>query len=117
MAKAQLTGTISVSETTPRLVTLWELYTYEFKGDRVEGKRKWSIWFPNGEHGLKSGDWVEVKGDLSTKAVEWTAPSGDVKHLVDHIINEPTLVAHNPAEPAPKVRDLDDEAKYGGMPF
>jgi hypothetical protein len=117
MATATVNGKITVSETTPRLVTLWEQYTYEFQGTTKEGKRKWSLWFQTDAHNLKTGDWLEARGQLSTKAVEWTTPEGNVKNLVDHIINEPTIVTHNPGEVAPKPRDLDDEAKYGGMPF
>jgi len=117
MAKATVNGKITVSETTPRLVTLWEQYTYEYQGTTKEGKRKWSLWFTTDSHNLKSGDWLEAQGQLSTKAVEWTTPEGNVKNLVDHILNEPTILTHNPGEPVAKPRDLDDEAKYGGPPF
>jgi hypothetical protein len=119
MASATVNGKITVSENTPRLITLWELYTYEFQGTTKEGKRKWSLWFITDHHGLKTGDWIEAKGQLSTKAVEWTTPEGNVKNLVDHILNEPTLLVHKTeeAKPTERVRDLDDEAKYGGLPF
>lgn len=117
MAKVQINGTISVSEMYPRLVTLWEQYDYEYKGEPKQGKRKWSVWFITDAHGLATGDWVELNGSLSTKAVEWNTPGGDVKNLVDHIVNNPELINHKPKAPAEKPRDLDDEAKYGGMPF
>lgn len=123
MAKATLNGDVSISETTPRLVTLWETFTYTYKDETKEGKRKWSLWFDTDAHGLSKGDWIEVSGELGTKAVEWTATDGTLKHLVDHIINEPQILKHvakgrAEAPVVEKVRDLDDERKYGsGIPF
>jgi hypothetical protein len=121
MAEVTLTGVIGEpSETTPRRVTLWETFTYEKNQALLEGKRKWTIWFMDAGHGLVKDDWVELRGSLSTKVFDWTAQDGTAKQLVDHIVNGPEIVQHkrkNTDEPAPVVRDLDDERKYGSAPF
>lgn len=121
MAEVTLNGVIGeLSETTPRRVTLWETFTYEKNQALLEGKRKWTIWFRDGNHGLVKDDWVELRGSLSTKVFDWTAQDGTAKQLVDHIVNAPEMVNHKRKETAtetPVVRDLDDERKYGSAPF
>ena len=115
MASVTFSGKVTANDKNDRLLTLWEEYTYEFKGEIKTGKRKWTLWFMK-PHGLATGDWIEVRGDLSTKSVEWTTPEGDVKHLVDHIINGPELLRHQSNQPIE--RDLDDASKYGdSVPF
>jgi hypothetical protein len=115
MAVVIISGEAKVSESRKSL-TIWEDFVVEYAdGNKFERKRKWQVWFSQAIQGIESGDWVEIKGELGTK-LETYEKDGETKSAVGHSINEPTLLqvkqkAHE------KPRDLDDEAKYGNMPF
>jgi hypothetical protein len=117
MASVIINGEVKVSESR-KSVTLWEDFIVEYKdGNKFERKRKWTIWFDQ-QTSLETGDWVEIKGELSTK-VETYEKDGETKTAVGHTINNPALLQLKPNSDAPatKPRDLDDEAKYGTAPF
>lgn len=95
--------------------TIWEEFFYEFKGDKREGKRRWTIWM-NQEHTFLDGDRVDVIGELSTKSVEWQTPEGETKNLVDHILNSPKVTLLGSVAPKERIIDEDDLRKYGA-PF
>lgn len=117
MAVVIINGEAKVSESR-KTVTIWEDFIVEYKdGNKFERKRKWTVWFDQ-QTPIENGDWVELKGELTTK-LETYEKDGETKTAVGHTINEPVILQHKPKidTPAPKVRDLDDEAKYGGMPF
>jgi hypothetical protein len=116
MAKVIVSGDVKVSES-GKQVTLWEVYDYTFKGEHgfvtKEARRKWVIWFEF-ESPLRSGDWVELEGQFSSKIGFWVK-DGETKNVVDHVINDPRILQHKPM-PQDKPVDVDDQAKYG-LPF
>ena len=118
MAKVIISGEAKVSESRKSL-TIWEDYIAEYAdGNKYERKRMWTVWFQQPIQTIETGDWVELKGELSTK-LETYEKDGEEKTAVGHTINHPVILQHK-AKEAPveaKPRDLDDEAKYGGMPF
>lgn len=116
MATVQVHGTAKVSES-KRTVSIWEEFTVTYKdGNSFERKRKWTVWF-NNEVSFNTGDWIEVKGELSTKTGSYEK-DGETVQTVEHSINEPKLlqVSAKTQEKVPTV-DLDDLAKYGNAPF
>jgi hypothetical protein len=116
MATVIVSGDVKVSESRKQVI-LWETYDYSYKAEhgfvKKEAKRKWVIWF-EGSHAIESGDWVEIEGSFSSRIGSWEK-DGETKSVVDHVINEPVIRVHNPAIKT-KI-DLDDQAKYGNMPF
>ena len=114
MALVIISGEAKVSESR-RSLTVWEDFVVEYAdGNKFERKRKWQVWF-NGITDINSGDWVEIRGELGTK-LETYEKDGETKSAVGHSINDPEVLRVR-AKAEQKPRDLDDEAKYGGMPF
>jgi hypothetical protein len=114
MALVIIQGEAKVSESRKSL-TVWEDFIVEYAdGNKFERKRKWQVWF-NGLTDINTGDWVEIKGELGTK-LETYEKDGETKSAVGHSINDPQVLQVK-AKAEQKPRDLDDEAKYGGMPF
>jgi hypothetical protein len=116
MAKVTISGDAKVSDSRTS-VTIWEDFIVEYKdGNKFERKRKWTVWFNQAQQTIETGDWVEISGELGTK-LETYEKDGETKTAVAHSINDPHVIQVKSKEPVTKVRDLDDEAKYGGMPF
>lgn len=114
MALVIIQGEAKVSESR-RSLTVWEDFVVEYAdGNKFERKRKWQVWF-NGLTDINTGDWVEIKGELGTK-LETYEKDGETKSAVGHSINDPQVLQVKP-KTVEKVRDLDDEAKYGNAPF
>jgi len=114
MALVIISGEAKVSESRKSL-TVWEDFVVEYAdGNKFERKRKWQVWF-NGLTDINTGDWVEIRGELGTK-LETYEKDGETKSAVGHSINDPEVLRVR-AKAEQKPRDLDDEAKYGGMPF
>lgn len=110
----------------PRRVTLWETYTVEqANGSVKENRRPFTVWFQD-VHPLADGDWVELRGEFSSKISEtksqdgtsvintWTRADGTVMQNIDLIINKPELLAR---QNNARTVDQDDAAKYGNTPF
>jgi hypothetical protein len=117
MASVTIHGDVKLNESR-RGVTIWEHFTQTYKdGVTYERKRKWVVWFEN-PVSFNDGDWIELKGELTTKVSSYEK-DGETKFAVDHSINNPLIIKiqTKQEEPAAKVRDLDDEAKYGNAPF
>jgi hypothetical protein len=113
MAAVIVSGEAKVSESRKSL-TIWEDFIVEYKdGNKFERKRKWTVWFNQAIQSIETGDWVEIKGELSTK-LEAYEKDGETKSAVGHTINNPLILQHKQKQAAPdtKIRDLDDEAKY-----
>ncbi len=117
MAQVIINGEAKVSDSRTS-VTIWEEFVVEYKdGNKFERKRKWQVWF-NAPVSFETGDWVEIKGDLSTK-LETYEKDGETKTAVGHTINNPLIISlkqKNGFADAPR-EDLDDLAKYGNAPF
>jgi len=114
MATVIIQGEAKVSESR-RSLTIWEDFIVEYAdGKKFERKRKWQVWF-NGLTDINTGDWVELEGELGTKLEEYEK-DGETKSAVGHSINNPHVRQVKP-KTVEKVRDLDDEAKYGNAPF
>lgn len=113
MASVKITGIVKTTSK-DYLANVWEEYFVEIKGSKREFKRKWTVWFSEA-HKLEEGDRVTIEGLLGTKVVDWQAPDGAIKTLIDHVINEPKVLEIMVKKE--KTRDLDDEAKYGTAPF
>ncbi len=119
MAKVVVSGTIEkidqYAQGAKTIARLVEEYT---ANNGEVWRRKWSVWFNTMQEQLTNGDWVELEGELSTKVSEWVNKEGQTKQIIDHNLNNPSIVRHvvHGVEP---VRDLDDERKYGraGAPF
>lgn len=103
-------------------------------GSKYEVKRRVTVMFAEPQI-IAEGSWIILEGDLDAKhEVEWNKDSeqyGQPKYWEDRNGNKLASVAYilygatirdvrepKPAEPAPKLRDEDDERKYGGYaPF
>lgn len=116
MAQVIINGEAKVSESRTS-VTIWEDFVVEYKdGNKFERKRKWTVWF-NSQVSFETGDWVEIKGELSTK-IETYEKDGETKSAVGHTINNPTMLQVKQKDgSSSKPADLDDLAKYGNAPF
>ncbi len=90
MAKVKLSGIVSAVAQN-RIVYLWE--TRQVLGREVF--RKWTIWFDIA-HDIVKGDFIEVEGELGTKMGTYES-QGETKETIDHSINSPALLSHQPA--------------------
>lgn len=129
MASVTIHGEVKLNESKTK-ATLWEITSVTYAdGNTYERKTPWTVWF-NAPVSFESGDWIEVKGQLSTAIKKtknedgtftigtWTAKDGTIFQTIEHVINEPALLQVRPAT-APKQAsvDADDLAKYGNAPF
>jgi hypothetical protein len=89
MAKVKLSG-IAFGVAKNRIVYLWE--TRQVLGREVF--RKWTIWFDLA-HDIAKGDFIEVEGELGTKMGTYEV-QGETKETIEHSINSPTLISHQP---------------------
>jgi hypothetical protein len=115
MAKVIVSGEVDeVKETKTGkvIIQMSEIYPSQLGEQWV---RKWSIWMPTGFNQVRKGDWLEVEGDLSTKAVEWVNKEGRTINIIDHNLNNPVIVQHKPEQlDTPRFNDDDDDRrKYG----
>lgn len=119
MATVQINGEVKVSES-KKVVTIWEEYLASYFQDGSQktrpAKRKWTIWF-NTPIAIENGDFLEVRGELSTRMGTYEK-DGEIKNAVEHSINNPEIVQLKQIpQDKPKNVDLDDLAKYGHAPF
>ena len=113
MAKVIVAGEVDAikeTKTGKPIINLIEEYQSQLGEKWV---RKWTLWA--GFDGVLKGDFIEVEGELSTKAVEWTNDAGQVKQIIDHNLNGVTLIKHvSNFKPEPvSTVDEDDRRKYG----
>ena len=83
--------------------------------DGKEIVSRYTLWFAEPQS-FVVGDQGHFSGTLSTKIDSYTNKDGEQKQVVVVAINN-TKAKTVATAPAPKERDLDDEAKYGSMPF
>lgn len=89
MAKVTLSGIVN-SVAKNRIVNIWE--TFDIQGRQVY--RKWTIWF-DVANDIAKGDYIQVEGDLGTKVGSYEK-DGETKQTIEHSINQPTLLLHQP---------------------
>ncbi len=118
MATVKVSGEITEIKETKTGRAVINLIEFYLSNNGEEWSRRWTIWPGPGFENMQAGDFLEVEGTLSTKAVEWTNPRGETKQIIDHNLNDPTIVKHTPAIPlqAERTIDADDARKYGA-PF
>jgi hypothetical protein len=129
MAIVIIHGEVKLNDSKTK-ASIWEVVPVTYAdGNTYERKTLWDIWF-SAPVSFETGDWIEVKGQLSTGIKKtknedgsvtigtWTSKDGAIFQKIEHIINEPTLLQVK-AKAAPKeaALDLDDLAKYGNAPF
>lgn len=115
MAKVTVAGEVDeVKETSTGkiIIKLGEVYLSQSGENWV---RKWSLWMPQGFAMVGKDDWLEVEGDLSTKVVEWQNREGVTKQIIDHNLNNVTIIKHNPVKVETRAFEIDedDRRKYG----
>jgi len=129
MAVVTIHGEVKLSESRTK-VLLWEINSVTYAdGNTYERKTPWTIWF-SAPVSFETGDWIEVKGQLSTAIKKtknedgtftigtWTGKDGTTWQTIEHTINDPMILQLRPATtPKEAATDLDDLAKYGNAPF
>ncbi len=94
-----------------RVVSGWESFSIEFKGEQITKKRQWTMWLDLPSDLVKD-DVVEFTGDLGTKAAEFEK-DGQIFKTVEHSINSPSFTVITRAVPLP----MDTWNKSAEQPF
>ena len=112
MAVVKVTGTVEDVKENRYIIT-----EYYLSNNGDEWRRRWTVWTSTGLDALSKGDIVELEGTLSTKITTWTK-DGVEKTLVDHNLNNPSIIKHDPVIPVSTVPRMDeDDARKYGAPF
>ena len=82
-----------------RVVTGWESFSINVKGEQVNKKRQWTMWLDMPSAIIKD-DVVTFVGELGTKASEFEK-DGTTYKVVEHSLNHVTFTVDVKAVPIP----------------
>lgn len=89
------------------IVKFWE--TYEVNG--TDRHRLWTAWADSAQ-AYNQGDIIEVTGDLGTKVGTFNKPGEETRSVVEHSLNNVTIVLKKAADPKEATKPVEEE-----MPF
>lgn len=91
MAQIQISGDVHLIGWEGKRISFWE--KYDFKGK--EYSRLWTAWFEDPQTDLQEQDWIELKGELSTKIGRYT-PKGETEErvVVEHHLQSAKVIQH-----------------------
>lgn len=110
MAQLSIAGNVGSIGWEGRRITVWE--NYESLGK--EYVRLWNCWFDASvADQVQEEDWVEFKGELSTKVGQYTNKQGEEKIVVEHHLNNAEI-----KQVVSKAQQAANKAdSYEEMPF
>ena len=80
-----------------RVVSGWESYNVQFKGEQVSKKRQWTMWL-DAPSEIAKDDVVTFTGDLGSKATSFEK-DGQTYPLVEHSLNNVSFTINSKAAP------------------
>lgn len=108
MPQIQVAGQVNMIRWEGKRVSVWENVSLP---NGQEGSRLWTCWF-SAPTELQENDWAEISGELSTKIGQYTNKAGEEKTVVEHHIQNASLVQVKTA-----AEQSANEAKFDEVPF
>ena len=88
MPQIQVAGDVHMIRWEGKRISIWENVALP---NGQEGSRLWTCWFSTPTEAQEQ-DWVEIRGELSTKIGQYTNKAGEEKTVVEHHIQNAELV-------------------------